>query len=79
MDFARTDDERAFAEDVRNFLRARPPESFAVDGMDAGYGSGAHSRELLAALGGQGWLSMCWPKAYGGREQPMFMKLVLME
>ena len=22
---------------------------------------------------------MCWPKTYGGREAPMFMKLVLME
>jgi alkylation response protein AidB-like acyl-CoA dehydrogenase len=79
MDFARADDERAFAEDVRRFLRARPVESYALDGMDAGYGSGPHSREFLAALGRQGWLSMCWPKTYGGRERPMFLKLVLME
>jgi hypothetical protein len=47
--------------------------------MDAGYGSGAHSREFLSALARQGWLSMCWPKAYGGQERPMFLKLVLME
>jgi 3-oxocholest-4-en-26-oyl-CoA dehydrogenase alpha subunit len=79
MDFALTDDERAFAEEVRGFLRAQPPERFAVDGMDAGYGSGAHSREFLAALGRQGWLSMCWPRAHGGQERPMFFKLVLME
>jgi alkylation response protein AidB-like acyl-CoA dehydrogenase len=79
MDFALTDEERAFAEDVRRFLREHPPQSFAVDGMDAGYGSGAHSRDFLAALGRQGWLSMCWPKAYGGQERPMFFKLVLME
>src|SRR5262249_47268949 len=79
MDFARSDDERAFAEEVRGFLRAHPPERFALDGMDAGYGSGAHSREFMAALGGQGWLSMCWPRAHGGAERPMFHKLVLME
>src|SRR2546425_632056 len=79
MDFALTDEEHAFAEDVRKFLRAHPPERFATDGMDAGYGSGAHSRGLLAALGRQGWLSMCWPLAYGGQERPMFMKLVLLE
>ncbi|HMH50088.1 MAG TPA: acyl-CoA dehydrogenase family protein [Candidatus Acidoferrum sp.] len=79
MDFALTEDERAFSEEVRRFLREHPPERFAADGMDAGYGSGAHSREFLAALGRQGWLSMCWPRAYGGQERPMFAKLVLME
>ena len=79
MDFAFTEPERLFAEDVRRFLRAHPPESFPIDGMDAGYGSGANSRAFLRALGAQGWLSMCWPKAHGGREAPMFMKLVLME
>jgi hypothetical protein len=79
MEFARTAEEQAFAEEVRRFLSEHPPETFTTDGMDAGYGSGAHSREFLAALGRRGWLSMCWPKAYGGEERPMFMKLVLME
>jgi alkylation response protein AidB-like acyl-CoA dehydrogenase len=79
MDFDFDDAERTFAEEVRGFLRANPPETFAIDGMDAGYGSGANSRAFLKALGAQGWLSMCWPKTYGGREAPMFMKLVLME
>src|SRR6185436_17840489 len=79
MDFDFTVGERAFAEEVRGFLRANPPETFAIDGMDAGYGSGANSRAFLRALGAQGWLTMCWPKAHGGREAPMFMKLVLME
>jgi hypothetical protein len=79
MDLARTAEELAFAEDVRAFLRAHPPERFAVDGMDAGYGSGAHSRAFLATLAARGWLAMCWPKAHGGQERPMFLKLVLME
>src|SRR5437762_8715459 len=79
MDFALTETERLFAEEVRRFLRAHPPESFPIDGMDAGYGSGPNSRAFLKALADQGWISMCWPKTYGGRELPMFMKLVLME
>src|SRR3989442_15418207 len=79
MTFDLTDAERAFAEEIRRFLRANPPETFPVDGMDAGYGSGANSRAFLKALGAQGWLGMGWPRTYGGREQPMFMKLVLME
>ena len=79
MDFARTDEEAAFAEEVRRFLGEHPPESFPLDGMDAGYGSGAHSRAFLSALAGRGWMSMCWPKKYGGQDRPMFLKLVLLE
>jgi len=79
MDFAYTADEQAFAAEVRRFLASHPLDRFAVDGMDAGYGSGSHSRPFLRALAEQGWLSMTWPKAYGGQERPMFFKLVLLE
>jgi alkylation response protein AidB-like acyl-CoA dehydrogenase len=79
MDFALSPEEQAFAGDVRRFLRAHPPERFPIDGMDAGYGSGAHSRAFLESLAEHGWLSMCWPKGYGGQERPMFFKLVLLE
>ena len=79
MEFAFTADEQAFAQDVRRFLAAHPPERYPLDGVDAGYGSGAHSRAFMKALGEQGWLGMCWPKQYGGQERPMFWKLVLFE
>src|SRR3989442_12080607 len=78
MDFAFTADEQAFAVEVKRFLAEHPPERFAVDGMDAGYGSGSYSRPFLRALAEQGWLSMTWPKAQGGQERPMFFKLVLL-
>src|SRR3989442_443148 len=71
--------ETAFAEEVRGFLREQPLERFPVDGMDAGYGSGAHSRAFMKALAERGWISMCWPVAHGGQERPMFFKLVLFE
>lgn len=79
MDFSWGTEERAFAEELRAFLRAHPPESFPDDGMDAGYGSGPHSRAFMRALGARGWLSMCWPRAYGGQERPMIDKLILLE
>jgi alkylation response protein AidB-like acyl-CoA dehydrogenase len=79
MEFAFTAEEQAFREDVRRFARAHPAEDFALDGMDAGYGSGAHSRAFMKALGAQGWLAMTWPRVYGGAERPMFFKLVLFE
>jgi alkylation response protein AidB-like acyl-CoA dehydrogenase len=79
MDFSFTAEERAFAEEVRAFVRAHPPHEFPIDGMDAGYGSGANSKAFLRALAAQGWISLCWPRAFGGAERPMFFKLVLME
>ena len=55
MDFAFTADERAFAEEVRRFLRAQPARAVSLSsGMDAGYGSGAHSRAFMRALGARG-------------------------
>jgi alkylation response protein AidB-like acyl-CoA dehydrogenase len=79
VEFSWSAEERAFAEELRAFLRAHPPESFPDDGMDAGYGSGPHSRAFMRALGARGWLSMCWPRAYGGQERPMIDKLILLE
>src|SRR5437762_2668326 len=79
MEFGFSPAETAFAEEVRGFLREQPLERFPVDGMDAGYGSGAHSRAFMKALAERGWISMCWPVAYGGQERPMFFKLVLFE
>jgi len=79
VDFGRSPDEAAFAEEVRAFLRAHPADSFPVDGTDAGYGSGAHSRAFMRALGERGWLSLTWPRAHGGQERPMGFVLVLLE
>jgi alkylation response protein AidB-like acyl-CoA dehydrogenase len=79
MDFAFTPEEQAFAREVRHFLAEHPPERYPLDGVDAGYGSGAHSHAFLRALGAQGWLGMCWPRRWGGLERPMFLKLVLFE
>src|SRR5437870_4168402 len=79
MEFALTAEEQAFASEVRGFLRDHPLAQFPLDGMDAGYGSGANSKAFIRALAAQGWISMCWPKAFGGTERPMFFKLVLME
>jgi alkylation response protein AidB-like acyl-CoA dehydrogenase len=79
MDFGRSGPEQAFADEVRAFLRAHPPESFPADGTDAGYGSGAHSQAFTRALGGRGWLSMGWPREHGGQARPTSYLLILLE
>jgi len=79
MEFGFTPEEQAFREEVRRFVAEHPPERYPLDGMDAGYGSGAHSRAFLAELGARDWIAMTWPHAFGGAGRPMFFKLVLFE
>jgi alkylation response protein AidB-like acyl-CoA dehydrogenase len=79
IDFALGPEADAFAAEVRAWLAAHPVDGFAIDGMDAGYGSGAHSRPFLKALAAEGWLSMTWPRGLGGAERPFVLKLVLLE
>jgi alkylation response protein AidB-like acyl-CoA dehydrogenase len=79
VEFGFTPEEQAFRDEVHAFVAAHPPERYPLDGMDAGYGSGAHSRAFMAELGRRGWLAMTWPREFGGGERPMFFKLVLFE
>jgi alkylation response protein AidB-like acyl-CoA dehydrogenase len=79
MEFEFTREEQAFRDEVRRFAAAHPAAHFPLDGMDAGYGSGAHSRAYLKTLAARGWLAMTWPRAFGGDERPMFFKLMLLE
>jgi alkylation response protein AidB-like acyl-CoA dehydrogenase len=79
MEFGFTPDEEAFRQEVRQFLHDHPPESFPEDGMDAGYGSGAHSHAFLVKLAERGWLSMTWPREFGGQARPFMYKLILLE
>jgi hypothetical protein len=79
MELGFTAEELGFAEEVRRFLREHPVGSFPHDGMDAGYGSGAHSRTFMQTLGRQGWISMTWPPELGGGGRSMAYKLILLE
>jgi alkylation response protein AidB-like acyl-CoA dehydrogenase len=79
MEFGFTADDDAFRQEVRQFLHDNPPESFPEDGMDAGYGSGAYSRAFLRQLAAQGWISMTWPRQFGGQERPFMHRLILLE
>lgn len=79
MDFSFSTEENAFRAEVRAWLADHKAEQFSVEGMDGGYGSGPHSVAFMQAAGRQGWISMTWPKAYGGAERPFFLKLILLE
>ena len=78
MEFTFTAEEQVFAR-KSEFLRDHPPDICLMMVWMPGYGSGAHSHAFMRQLAARGWLSMCWPREYGGQARPFMYKLILLE
>ncbi len=80
MDFRLTEEEKAFQEEVRDFIQEVLQEVLPPDwhGIDPGPEEEAReevfllSVEVWRRLGAKGWIGLGWPKEYGG--QGSFMK-----
>ena len=79
MDFGFTASEEEFREEVREFLKRNPPDSFACEAPDEGTSMGGFSRAFYKKLGEAGYLSLFWPVEYGGRGEPLMKQFILME
>jgi hypothetical protein len=79
MDFRFTKEQEAWRQEVRQFLKENPAEKFPIEGVDEGYGCGATSDKFGRLLGSKGWISMTWPKEYGGQGRPLMDVLILLE
>jgi 3-oxocholest-4-en-26-oyl-CoA dehydrogenase alpha subunit len=66
MDYRFTAEEEAFRADVRAFIRTELPRSDEADPF---------SRKLAR----RGWLTMSWPREYGGQEAPVMRQLIYNE
>ena len=79
MDFAFTARQEAWRQEIREFLKENPPERFACESGEDSWGHGAFSLEFVRLLGKKGWISLTWPKKYGGQERPWMDLLILFE
>lgn len=79
MEFGFTPEQEAFRREVRAFIEEHPPDSFPTQSEDAGYGTGRWSWEYTQKLGEKGWLSLIWPRKYGGMERPIMELLIMLE
>ncbi len=75
MDFRLTADEERFQTEVRALLAGIPPFAQPRDPEEAA----AASRRFDRYLADRGWLTMAWPKEYGGRDATIFEQLILIE
>ena len=66
MDFYLSQEEEAFQKEVRKFLEEELTEGVLQENDGALYSRGPHTHKFVQKLGAKGWLSLSWPKEYGG-------------
>ena len=79
MDFEFTDEEVAFRDELNAFLDAELPEGWVgpVDESDdEGWELNVRMKRALAR---RGYLTMAWPREYGGQDASPFMNLIFAE
>lgn len=69
MDLAYTIEQQAFRQEVRDYFEQimTPEMRVALSSMEGEDGGGAY-REAIKRIGTDGWLTVSWPKEYGGRD-----------
>ena len=78
MEFRFTPEEEAFREDLRSFLKEELPDGWSgpVDEDDEEWELGLKVRRKLAQ---KGWLTLAWPKEYGGVGASHMTQLIFSE
>ncbi|MGD9894921.1 MAG: acyl-CoA dehydrogenase family protein [Dehalococcoidia bacterium] len=81
MDFAFTPEQEAFRGELRRFLAEQLPPDWKVENDREGMGPEglALSQRFAKALGERGWLTMSWPKEYGGAAASYIDQLIYNE
>ena len=74
MHFKFSPEEEAFRQEVREFL-----EQVLTPEFRETLGERSWSKEFTMKMGEKGWLSLSWPKAYGGQERSHMEQLIFNE
>lgn len=74
MDFRFTPEEDRFREELRQFLEEELTSEFR-----ASLGGRGWSKVFSMKMGAKGYLSLSWPKEYGGQERPYMEQLIFNE
>lgn len=83
MDFMFSPDEEAFRDEIRAFVRAELPADYGAgaynDREDSPPEMGVAARAFQRKLSEKGWLTLAWPKQYGGLGAGPMQQLVYNE
>ena len=81
MDFAFSQQEEAFRQEVRDFIKKELPPDYRHEFMIVGLHEEdmPFTRSMAKKLAAKGWLTMSWPKEYGGQSRPPMEQVVYWE
>ncbi len=81
MDFQFSDQEKAFRQELRQFLDDEFPKDFIgfEYGEDHSEKAWPLTRRIVKKLAEKGWLTLSWPKEYGGQGRSHMEKLIYLE
>ncbi|MEE9286434.1 MAG: acyl-CoA dehydrogenase family protein [Dehalococcoidia bacterium] len=74
-----SDKDEAFRQEVRAFYQQELPEDWFGGLSDESEESGRVTRGIKKKLADKGWLTMAWPREYGGQEAPLTRQVVFAE
>ena len=78
MEFAFTEKEEAFRQEVRDFLATELPPGLEID--EVSFGTRYDEvQAFIRKMGEKGWLTLAWPKEYGGRGASPMEQIIFME
>jgi alkylation response protein AidB-like acyl-CoA dehydrogenase len=77
MDFAFPPELEKFREEVRAFVRTEVPADWEGGGFEEE--DPKEAQGIRRKLAQRGWLTMAWPKQYGGMEAPHYQQMVFNE
>ena len=72
-------EDEAFRQEVRDFYRRELPEDWYGGSWDESARTGELTGSIKKKLANLGWLTMAWPKEYGGQEAPLTRQVVFAE
>ena len=78
MRISYTAQQQALREELRAYFAAliTPERREALDSRSGEVGSGTVYRDIVREMGHDGWLTLGWPKEYGGQERSMIDQLI---
>ena len=71
--------DEAFRQEVRAFYEAELPDWWYGGMSDESQATKEISAQLRKKMAAKGWLTMAWPKEYGGQEAPLTRQLIFAE
>lgn len=79
MDFRFTAEEEQFRQDLKGFLKEELPADWRYGVIEASEDDAGLERSMRRKLAQRGWLTMGWPKEYGGQDASPITQLIFNE